>query len=161
MSSLVIQAKAKGLFLATAESLTGGLLADAIVREAGASEIFLGGVIAYQDEVKSQLLGVSSQLLQAKTAVDAEVAIQMAQGARESLSKASQLDAEAVIGISTTGVAGPSAPTGHLVGEVFIGISSAKDSYAIHFQFEGDRSAVRESSVRAAIGLLWEEIGKF
>jgi len=161
MTSLVEALKAKGLWLATAESLTGGLLADAIIREPGASNVFLGGVIAYQDQIKAELLGVSSQLLNSNTAVDAQVVTQMASGVRQRLAQAAANNVDEVIGISTTGVAGPLDLMNHEVGEVFIGISSLHGSSSSRHLFEGDRLDIREASVQAAIAALREEIAKF
>jgi competence/damage-inducible protein CinA C-terminal domain len=102
--SMLIQAGQK---VATAESVTGGALAKALTDEAGASEVFLGSVIAYQNSVKQQLLGVSAALMSVQGAVDAEVAAQMAVGVRERFAKINQVQLEKVVGISTTGVAGP------------------------------------------------------
>jgi nicotinamide-nucleotide amidase len=97
----------RDLKLAVAESLTGGLLAGAITEVSGASKVFLGSITAYQSVLKQQLLGVSGQLLENQGAVDPEVVAQMATGVRRKLSKCCGLDETKVIGIATTGVAGP------------------------------------------------------
>ena len=94
------------LFIATAESLTGGLLASELISIPGASDVVLGSVVAYRDVIKQQLLGVSAQLIANQGAVDAEVCAQMAQGVREKFAKASALDVSSVIGVSTTGFTG-------------------------------------------------------
>ncbi len=95
------------LFIATAESLTGGLLASELISIPGASDVVLGSVVAYRNVIKQQLLGVSAQLIANQGTVDAEVCAQMAQGVREKFAKASALDVSSVIGVSTTGLAGP------------------------------------------------------
>jgi nicotinamide-nucleotide amidase len=82
----------KGLHLAVAESLTGGLLTSAFVDIPGASKVFLGSIVAYQTELKHQLLGVSRPLLQEQGAVDAEVVAQMASGIRVKLANKSGID---------------------------------------------------------------------
>ncbi|MGH7729364.1 MAG: competence/damage-inducible protein A, partial [Vulcanimicrobiaceae bacterium] len=94
---------ARGATLATAESLTGGAVADALVRIPGASRVFVGGVIAYDDRIKRELLGVDAELLRAHGAVSEEVARAMAEGARVRLGTH--------LGLATTGIAGPSGAT--------------------------------------------------
>jgi PncC family amidohydrolase len=147
-----------GQHLATAESLTGGALAKAVTDEAGASKVFLGSVIAYQNAVKQQLLGVSAALMSIQGAVDAEVAAQMSLGVRERFAKINQIDIERVVGVSTTGVAGPSESEGKPAGTVFIGISSVNGDTVFAHSFDGDRSMVRDQTVIAAIAALREQL---
>lgn len=104
-----------GLTVATAESLTAGLVAARLADVPGASAALQGGVVAYQNHVKSGLLGVDAGLLTARGAVDAEVARQMACGARRA--------AGADVGVATTGVAGPEPHQGKPVGTVFVGVA--------------------------------------
>ena len=155
---MIAEAKAKGLWLALAESLTGGALSAEIVSEPGASEVFLGSVVSYQDQVKSQLLGASAQLIASQSAVDPEVAIQMAVGAREKLARACQIDSESVIGISTTGVAGPDSVGNKDPGEVYIGISSRRGERVYAERFEGNRNQIRAAVVRRAMEIIGDEI---
>ena len=89
---MIPTASAKGLMIATAESLTAGDLAARIADTPGASKVLAGGVVSYQDQIKSQLLGVSAQLIATSSAVDPEVAIQMAVGVREKFSTAMGID---------------------------------------------------------------------
>src|ERR1044072_777163 len=91
--------RAQGLTLATAESCTGGLVAAGLTSVPGASDVFLGGVVTYANEVKARELGVPVELLQRRGAVSAEVAEAMAAGARERFG--------ANVAVSVTGVAGP------------------------------------------------------
>jgi nicotinamide-nucleotide amidase len=148
----------RGLKLAVAESLTGGLLASAITEVAGVSKVFLGSITAYQSILKQQLLGVSSHLLENQGAVDPEVAAQMAAGVRRKLSKSCALEEAQVIGIATTGVAGPDEQDGKPVGTVFIGISGVEGVGEVVYahSFEGSRSEIRKQTVNAAIGHLLE-----
>ncbi len=136
----------RGVTLATAESLTGGLLSAAVTSISGASEVFRGGVVAYATDLKTGLLGVDAVLLERVGAVDSQVAQQMAQGA------AQQLGAD--IGLSTTGVAGPTQQDGNPVGTVFIGCFYDGQVIVEEHHFTGDRSRIRESSVNAALNLL-------
>ncbi len=148
----------RGLKLAVAESLTGGLLAGAITEVAGASKVFLGSITAYQSILKQQLLGVSSQLLENQGAVDPEVVAQMAAGVRRKISTGCALEEAQVIGIATTGVAGPDEQDGKPVGTVFIGISGVEGVGEVVYahSFEGSRSEIRKQTVNAAIGHLLE-----
>lgn len=147
-----------GQHLATAESLTGGALAKVITDEAGASSVFLGSVVAYQNAVKQQLLGVSAALMSIQGAVDAEVAAQMSAGVRARFAKINQIELERVIGISTTGVAGPFEAEGKTAGTVFIGVSSVNGDAVFAHNFAGDRGMVREQTVWAAIAALREQL---
>lgn len=144
-----------GLTLTTAESLTGGSLAAAIVAVPGASACFRGGVVAYATDVKSRLLDVPAELLDARGPVDPEVAALMAAGVRSALL--------ADIGVSTTGVAGPEAQCGVLPGTVFIGLDATIDDRLIQevrrLDLAGGRSAIRAATVIAALDLVREVLG--
>ena len=156
--SLILALSEAGLFIATAESLTAGMLAQQLTITPGSSDSFLGGIIAYQNSVKSELLGVSPALLENQGAVDAEVAAQMATGVRERFSKINQKPLNQVIGVSLTGVAGPGPAAGKPAGTVFIGVSSIAGESVYAHQFEGSRAEVRELSVSAAVAALWEQL---
>ncbi|MFD9904940.1 CinA family protein [Streptomyces sp. NPDC059063] len=105
----------RGETLAVAESLTGGLVAAEVTAVPGASRAFRGAVTAYATELKRDVLGVDGALLAARGAVDAEVALQMAAGARRLLG--------ADWGVATTGVAGPEPQDGQPVGTVFVAVA--------------------------------------
>jgi PncC family amidohydrolase len=145
-------------FIATAESLTAGMLGSELASAPGASNYFLGGIISYQDEVKQHLLGVDSNLLAKSSAVSPEVAIQMAAGVRQRFARDCHKPLEHVIGISTTGVAGPDMVGNHAVGEVYLGISSARGQCALALELKGNRSEIRTASVTEALSALEDEI---
>ena len=156
--ALTTQLQTAGYWLATAESLTGGLLGARLTETPGSSESYLGGVVAYQNNVKQELLGVSGSLMAQQGAVDAEVAAQMANGVRERFAKINQLSAERVIGVSTTGVAGPDQAEGKRPGTVFIGVSSAAGDAVYAHEFSGDRDQIRDQSVAAALNCVREQL---
>ena len=143
----VLQAlEARGWSLALAESLTGGLLADAFVSVPGASKVLRGSIVAYATEIKHELLGVDDSLLAEVGAVDPGVAIEMAVGA------ANKLGAD--VGVSATGVAGPDEQDGNPVGTVFIGIVTPLGSDVVPLQLSGTRQEIREQAVSAAVEAL-------
>ena len=135
-----------GETIATAESLTGGLLASTLVNPAGASRVIVGGAITYQTDVKATILGVPDALLAERGAVDPEVALAMARGARAKFG--------ATTGIATTGVAGPESQDGVSVGKVFIALVNNREETVSGFDFDGDRDSIRCESALAAITLL-------
>jgi nicotinamide-nucleotide amidase len=155
-ASLLDSLASKGLHLAVAESLTGGLLTSAFVDVPGASKVLLGSIVAYQSELKHQLLGVSRPLLQEQGAVDAEVVAQMAYGIRAKLAAKSGLDESKVVGVATTGVAGPDPQDGKAAGTVFIGISGPSGDFVYPLELTGDRTEIRSSALHAAVQALWE-----
>lgn len=147
---------ARGLRIAVAESLTGGLLASAIVESPGASAAFSGGVVAYDTRLKHTLLGVDAALLERCGPVDAEVAKQMASGVRTACAVGGPAD----IGVSTTGVAGPDPDpqTGQPPGMVWIGVSARSGEHAIRVAASGSRDEVRRQSVAAALEALFRAV---
>lgn len=166
VETLIHQARSRGLTLAVAESLTGGLVAARIVDVPGASEVFMGGVVAYHASLKHTLLGVDPELLAAGGAVQEEVAVQMARGARErcaTLTTGTDLPRHADIAVATTGVAGPEADvsTGQQPGVVWLAVSSDRGDRAKLFHFTGDRQGVREACVQAALRMLSDEVLAF
>jgi nicotinamide-nucleotide amidase len=146
----------KGLHLAVAESLTGGLLTSAFVDIPGASKVLLGSIVAYQTELKHQLLGVSRPLLQEQGSVDAEVVAQMATGIRVKLANKTGIDEAFVVGIATTGIAGPESQDGKPAGTVFIGISGPTGDFVYPLDLAGSRADIRAATVTAAVDALWE-----
>lgn len=142
--SVVDAAMAKGLRLATAESCTGGWLANLITNISGSSAMFLGGVVAYDNSVKSGLLDVPESMLLAHGAVSREVALHMAK------SVAQRLGAD--IGLSTTGIAGPTGGTDDKpVGLVWIGFWSEQAHFAVQARFFRDRVLNKERSAKVAL----------
>lgn len=138
-----------GLTVATAESLTAGLLAATLAEVSGASGTLQGGVVAYQNHVKERQLGVDPGLLARAGAVDAEVARQMAEGARRVTG--------ADVGISTTGVAGPEAHQGKPVGTVYVGLAGLPghaEPEAVLLHLDGGREAIRRTTVRRALQMV-------
>lgn len=139
-----------GLTVATAESLTGGMLAAEIVAVPGASATFLGGIVAYSSELKRTLLGVDAARLAETGPVDGFVAEQMAEGARLACAVAGR---PADLGLATTGVAGPDPDpqTGQRPGTVYLGIARAHGTRSVRLMLDGDRAAIRSATVTAAV----------
>ena len=132
--------------VATAESLTGGLVAAALTDIPGSSNAFRGGVVAYATELKAQLLGVDVGMLKRHGPVYAPVAAAMAEGVRNRLG--------ATIGISTTGVAGPGPADGEPAGTVHVAVSLAGDTVVRTMALQGNRDEVRRLTVERVLGLL-------
>lgn len=134
------------LSLATAESLTAGMVCAALGAVPGASAVLQGGAVTYQNEIKVGVLGVDPVGLAATGAVDADVARQMADGARRVFG--------ADLAVSTTGAAGPEPHGGKPVGTVFVAVASAAGSSVEEYLFDGGREAVRALACGAALGQL-------
>lgn len=144
----VIEQAAKcGMTVATAESLTGGLIAGALTSVPGSSEVVRGGIVSYVNDVKSARLGVDARLLASKGAVEEDVAKQMARGACEELG--------ADVAVAVTGIAGPGGEEpGKPVGTVWVGWYAAGEAHAACHHFKGDRELVRLQTVAAALDVL-------
>ena len=141
--------RGRGWRVAVAESCTGGLLGAVLTAVPGASAYMLGGVIAYDNEVKSQLLGVSPGLIARMGAVSAEVAAALALGVRERLG--------VEVGVGITGVAGPgSEEGGKPAGLAFVGITSPELEKVVRLDGDHGREANRAACVRAALELIIE-----
>jgi nicotinamide-nucleotide amidase len=139
--------RAKGLRLAVAESETGGLVAARLTSVPGASDVFVGGIVAYANEVKQAALGVPAELLAAHGAVSAEVAEAMANGARERLG--------ADVAVAVTGVAGPGGGTEEKpVGLVYLHAEGPGGGAARELTFPGDRDSIRARSAVMALHLV-------
>ncbi|MGO3147298.1 MAG: CinA family protein [Leucobacter sp.] len=152
-------AKELGVRITVAESLTGGLLASALVDVPGASHVFAGGIVAYDTELKASLLGVDRELLRTRGPVDIRVAEQMAVGVRKACAREDLGPVD--IGIATTGVAGPDpdAQSGQIVGTVWIGVSSPLGERSVRCEeLAGDRQKIRQASVQAALAQLYSEL---
>lgn len=150
-TGLIRHLAARGLTVAVAESLTGGLLAAELIRPAGASAVVIGGVVAYHTDIKRSVLGVDAALLAEHGAVHPLVAEQMAAGARTLLSVDGR---PADIGVSTTGVAGPDPQDGRAPGTVFLGLSMAGGTRSLGLTLSGDRDTIRRDTVAAAVDFL-------
>ncbi len=145
---LLIENKMK---LATAESCTGGLIAQKITSVPGASECFDCGVVTYSNQQKHKLLGVSTETLEKFGAVSEQTALEMCKGVRTL--------AAADFGISVTGIAGPGGGTPQKpVGTVWIGICGENVHKAEKFIFDGDRTSVRESTAMTALEMVKKAI---
>ena len=137
----------QGLTLATAESCTGGLVAHRITNISGSSAYYLGGMVAYANEAKEALLDVRHETLLAHGAVSEETAREMACGARRRL--------VADVGISVTGIAGPTGGTPDKpVGMVYVALSAPDAELCQRYVWQGDRLANKEQSAEAALALL-------
>ena len=134
----------RGLTVAVAESLTGGLVIAELVKTPGASAAVRGGIVAYDTALKHTLLGVDAGLLAVHGPVHPDVARQMAAGVRAALA-VDELPAD--IGIATTGVAGPDPQGGVEVGTVFVAIALGIDIHVMELALEGDREAIRSAVV--------------
>jgi nicotinamide-nucleotide amidase len=140
------------LTLAVAESCTGGMLGERLTSIPGSSEVFLGGVIAYHNEVKKNLLGVRAEDLEKFGAVSEQVALQMAAGVREK--------AGADIGVSVTGIAGPGGGSPEKpVGLIWVAVH-ASDAKARRFHVGGDRAEIRQRAAQAALEMVRRSLSK-
>jgi nicotinamide-nucleotide amidase len=139
--------RSRGLTLATAESCTGGLVSARLTSVPGSSAVFLGGVVAYANDVKTAELGVPVEILEKHGAVSAEAAKAMAHGVRERLG--------ADVGVAVTGVAGPDGGTEDKpVGLVFVHAVGPEAEEARRTDFPGDREMVRGRATAAALHLV-------
>jgi nicotinamide-nucleotide amidase len=136
--------------VSVAESCTGGMVGERITSVPGSSDYFVGGFLTYSDKLKTELLGVDPALLSEHTAVSAEAAAAMAQGARDRTG--------ATFAVSTTGEAGPESGTGAPPGTVFIGIAFEGGAAARRFLMPGDRQRVRGFATNAALDRLRRRI---
>ena len=146
----VRQALESGRTVATAESLTAGMVSAVLADTPGASGMLQGGVVAYQNSVKDAVLHVPADLLARAGSVDPDVARAMAAGARTVLG--------ADVGLSTTGVAGPEAHDGKPVGRVYIGIATAAGTAGFEYTFTGSRPDIRAAACGAALERLLEAL---
>jgi PncC family amidohydrolase len=150
-AAVVARLTERGLTIATAESLTAGLITATIADIPGASRILLGGIVSYDPRIKREMLGVPQAVIDGVGVVSEPCARQMAEGARTLL--------RADIAVSATGVAGPSGGTTDTpVGTVYIACSSKQGTVARRYVFAGDRQAVRRHAVESALQLVLETI---
>ncbi|WP_200826226.1 CinA family protein [Microbacterium timonense] len=135
----------RGWSIAAAESLTGGRVTAALVDVPGASARVRGGIVAYATDLKSSALGVETDLLAARGAVDPTVAEQMAQGVRRVL--------RSDVGLATTGVAGPDPQDGHPVGTVHIAVATPETAIVSTLALSGTRDQIRTQTVQRVLEL--------
>jgi PncC family amidohydrolase len=139
----------RSLTVATAESCTGGLVANLITEVDGSSGYFLGGVVSYSDEAKRTLLGVPPEVLEGHGAVSAQVARAMAEGAKARFA--------ASLAVAVTGIAGPGGGTdAKPVGLTYVATADDGGVEVRRFHWTGDRTANKRESARAALELLIE-----
>ncbi|MBF6132507.1 CinA family protein [Nocardia otitidiscaviarum] len=142
-ADLVRALRAAGQTVATAESLTAGLLAATIAGVPGASAVLRGGLVVYATDLKATLAGVSADTLDTDGPVAASTAEQLAVGAR--------IRCGADWGVGLTGVAGPEPQDGRPVGTVFLGLAGPEGTEVVRLKLSGDRWTIRVTAVRAAI----------
>ena len=141
--SIIEILKSRGETVSVAESLTGGGLGHALTQVPGASAVFIGGVVAYTSDVKVNVLGVKQSTIDHHTVVSEEVAIEMAQGAREKLGS--------TWAIATTGIAGPGDYMGIREGTVWIAICGPI-CQTLHLTLDSGRDGVRQGAISSAMG---------
>ena len=169
LHKLIELVRDRGATLATAESLTGGLVGAALTDVPGISAIYRGGVIVYATDLKATLAGVPADLLADVGPVHPDTAAALASGVRERLG--------ATYGLATTGVAGPDPQAGIEAGTVYVGVAGPAGVRVRRLDLSGDREAVRRGSVlgvlelgrrtgRGRTGLIgvlrpaWEQVGQ-
>ena len=145
LDRLVGLLKRRGETLATAESLTGGLVGAALTDVPGVSAVYRGGVVAYATDLKAKLAGVPEDLLAAVGPVHPDTAAALATGVRERL--------DATYGLATTGVAGPDPQAGVEAGTVYVAAAGPNAVEVRKLELGGDRTAIRRGSVQAVLEL--------
>lgn len=146
-SAVIASLVARGQTLATAESLTGGLIGAALTSVPGSSAAYRGGLITYASDLKHSLAGVPADVLAGAGVISPQTAAAMATGVREACASD--------WGLAVTGVAGPDPQEGHEAGEVWIGLCGpGLPAIARPLDLAGGRDDVREQTVASALGLL-------
>lgn len=152
-TKIVLALKDRGLTIATAESCTGGLVAKSLTDISGASSVFYGGVVSYDNSVKMNVLGVDEKTLSSFGAVSYDTACQMAQGVKSVINTS--------IGISTTGIAGPGGGTPEKpVGTVYVGIAykDKVEGYLLSIDSSLSREEIRQEATNKLLALTYEKI---
>jgi nicotinamide-nucleotide amidase len=155
VSDLVASLAQRRETVAVAESLTGGLLVAELIRPAGASAVVVGGIVAYNSDIKESLLGVDPLLLRSVGPVHPDVASAMARNVRRALAVDGR---PATMGVSTTGVAGPDAQGGQEPGVVFLGLSWGESVATRRLDLTGSRDDIRALSVQHALEWIAETL---
>lgn len=151
-------AAAQGIKINVAESLTAGLVAASLASVPGASAVLVSGVVAYHNAAKHQLLAVPTVTLVSFGAVSAQTAQAMAVGARGLVDNVPGIEDDKVIGLATTGVAGPDAVEGKPVGQVFVALATSGKVESLNLQLGGTREEIRVAAAEAVLRMLLEEI---
>lgn len=150
---LVLALKERGLTISTAESCTGGMVAKAITDVSGASQVFWGGVVSYDNSVKENVLGVERDTLNTVGAVSHDTACQMATGVKRVI--------KTDLGISTTGIAGPTGGTKEKpVGTVYVGIAykDTVEGHLLSINPQLSREEIRQEATNRLLHLAYEKI---
>jgi nicotinamide-nucleotide amidase len=159
LKAIASQLKANNLFLATAESCTGGLLGHLITNMPGSSDYYLGGQIAYSNHAKRLWLNVPAEILDTFGAVSRETVLAMAYGIRRAFER--DVDIEKIVGLSISGIAGPAGGTpAKPVGTVWMAISTHVHERAYRFQFDGSRDAIKHQAALQALSIISKEIAE-
>ena len=141
----------QGMTISAAESCTGGLLSHVLTAVSGSSKYFIGGIVAYSNPIKQKFLGVKPETLLKYGAVSTQTAREMADGIRQKF--------QTNIGLSTTGIAGPTGGTPEKpVGLVWIGISTSQKTTTYECHFNGNREGVQYSTVREILSRLLADL---
>ena len=144
--------RARGETVSFAESCTGGLLSSMVTSIAGVSDVFMGSVVAYSNDVKVSVLGVPSRVINSTGAVSAPCARAMARGARSVF--------KTTWSVAITGIAGPGGGSvAKPVGTVFVGIAGPGVDRAVAMHFSGGRPVIQKASADSALQILLEELG--
>lgn len=147
LQDLVQSLRRKNLHIGFAESCTGGLLSAELTKQAGVSDVFLGSIVSYANQVKKDLLGVGADSLMQEGAVSEIVALEMVRGVR------AQFKAETAIAI--TGIAGPGGGTSQKpVGTVWLAVSGPDFEVAEKKHFNGTREQIQQQAALAAVQLM-------
>ncbi|MDF0531454.1 CinA family protein [Tsukamurella sp. 8F] len=152
-AQVVAELRDRGQTVATAESLTAGLLAATIADVPGASTALRGGLITYATDLKASLAGVPEELLARCGPVHPDTALALAEGAR------SRCGAD--WGVSLTGVAGPAEQDGVAVGTVYCGVAGPGGVHVARWTLDGDRARIRRGAVDGALGELLRAVRRF
>jgi nicotinamide-nucleotide amidase len=150
-SSLHALLRSRGATIATAESLTGGRLAALLTAVPGSSETYVGGVVSYATSLKTDLLGVSPELIARHGVVSAECARAMATGARQVTG--------ATYAVSTTGVAGPGSQDGVPAGTVYVAVAGPDSVTALALELVGDRATIQDRTCEEALSVVSAILG--
>jgi PncC family amidohydrolase len=157
LKKIAAHLKKNNLYLATAESCTGGFLGHLITNFPGSSDFYLGGQIDYSNSAKRLWLGVPSEILDLCGAVSRETVLAMAYGIRKAF--AGEVDTKRIIGLSISGIAGPGGGTPEKpVGTIWMGLSTNISERAYHFLFDGSRDEIKNQTAFQALEILSKDI---
>ncbi len=150
-AEIIERLSARQLTVGCAESLTGGLVVDALVAVAGASRVLRGGVVTYAADLKASLLGIDDAEIAARGTVDPRIALAMARGVCRLL--------DCDWGVATTGVAGPESLEDKPPGTAYVAVARPGRGTRVRWvRVTGDRAAVRQATAAAALDLLWTAV---